>query len=572
MPPRKSNRTAAASAANSAISTESAEPAAAKSKRTVGRPKRAAAATRKAKSTQASAAEAKKNEASQQSKAERETSPIIHTPAKPGKPEVAPPDTLCISRRSRTHIRGDSSASKPEPKPRRSSKAGRRGTKVAVSKLQVEADISEGDERGGQAQDDTDASHDEHGFSDEALLETPTKRRGKVTPLFPSTKKQQRESLQNAVVSDIEGSPSPKAAPVRGRKRKSDNLGEDKSLGPKGSNGSSASRTPVKRGRLQKTTRIESTDTSAASTSAAADERKDVYVDIVSPSKFETSRSKLRSKMERSDKAADTSISSGESWRVKYEELLELRQSQPEKEYEEFRAKAQERFDAAEDVIGNLRKEVAELKLLDAQQNDAVASAKAVGAANEASAAVESRVRKAIESEFEKQLALLRQQVEALTQDVLIKDEAIERLEKHRRLTETSTDYNLRQKLKVMEEITGLAIENVETEDEGLSFICKQSVGAGVAARYVLTLLDDLPNDYQYDPISSGAMLTMLPSYLQDHISFERRFASMFFWRMCNLLRQSRESPPPPAGVDGDQAAGASQPLAESSGPEVSTA
>ncbi|KAJ2796078.1 hypothetical protein H4R20_005657, partial [Coemansia guatemalensis] len=461
----------------------------------------------------------------------------------------------------------------PEPKVRRSPRAGRARTKEPPSRSHIEADESEGDGQSEHALDDVDDSHDEQGFSDEALLETPTKRRGKVVPLFPSTKKQQRQrrvSLRDSVVVDIESSPSPKAAPGRrGRKRKSDIISEETSPEPKDSNGNSARQPPAKRGRPRKASGIERKDASAAPTSTAAEEGGDVYVDIVSPSKFETSRSKLRSTRQRSAKAADTS-SGGENWRAKYEELLELRQSQPEKEYEEFRAKAQERFDAAEDVIGNLRKEVAELKLLDAQQNDAVATSKAGEAASEAAAAVETRVRKAIESEFEKQLALLRQQVEALTQDVLVKDEAIERLEKHRKLTETSTDYNLRQKLKVMEEITGLAIENVDTEDEGLSFVCKQSVGAGVAARYVLTLLDDLPDDYQYDPISDDATLAMLPSYLQEHISFERRFGSMFFWRMCNLLRQNRQSPP--AGVNGEPAASTSQPLAENDGPEAASA
>ncbi|KAJ2079423.1 hypothetical protein H4R24_003788 [Coemansia sp. RSA 988] len=565
MPLRKSNRTAAV-AANNAIASEFAEPeAASKPKRPAGRPKRSAAVSKPEPTTRPTTTRTKKSEASHLSEDQRPSSPIRRTPVKTAKPELAPPDTLCISRRSRTRMRGGSPPAKPEPKARRSPRAGRARTKAPPSTSHVEVDVSEGDEQGGHALEDIDSSYDEHGFSDEALPETPTKHRGKVTPLFPPIKKQQRVSARDSVVVDVVGSSSPKPAPGRrGRKRKSGILSEGSLAEPKDSNGSSVHQPPSKRGRVQKTSEVELADESEASAGAAAEQIGEVYVDIVSPSKFETSRSKLRTTRKRSDKAADTT-SGGDNWRAKYEELLELRQSQPEKEYEEFRAKAQERFDAAEDVIGNLRKEVAELKLMGAQQSDSAASSKAVEAASEAAAAVEARVRKAIESEFEKQLALLRQQVEALTQDVLVKDEAIERLEKHRRLTETSTDYNLRQKLKVMEEITGLAIGNVETEDEGLSFVCKQSVGAGVAARYVLTLLDDLPDDYQYDPISDDSALAMLPSYLQEHISFERRFGSMFFWRMCNLLRQSRQSPP--AGANGEPAASSSQPLAKSGGP-----
>ncbi|KAJ1731061.1 hypothetical protein LPJ61_002719 [Coemansia biformis] len=345
------------------------------------------------------------------------------------------------------------------------------------------------------------------------------------------------KSIRQGTATRVAESPSPKPPLARrGQKRVSDLLD---------------SPPLAKRGRTRATQ-------PAAATSQDADSRADMeaYVDIVSPSKFEASRSMIRQRQQSSGAAATVATAAAGrgaaqneagGWRSKYEDLLELRQSQPEREYEEFRTSAQERFDAAEEVIANLRKEIAGLKLKTTQRKQA------------ADPEAEASVRGAIEREFGKQIAVLREQVEALTQDVLVKSETIERLEKHRRLTETSTDYNLRQKLRVMEEVTGLTIDDLVAEDQGLSYICKQSAGTGAgagAAGYVLTVFDDLPGDYQYTPFGDPPALARLPGYLQESISFERASAGMFFWRMCNHLHQLQldgtgaDSPalPPPEG------------------------
>ncbi|KAJ1793904.1 hypothetical protein LPJ59_004650, partial [Coemansia sp. RSA 2399] len=112
---------------------------------------------------------------------------------------------------------------------------------------------------------------------------------------------------------------------------------------------------------------------------------------------------------------------------------------------------------------------------------------------------------------------------------------SIERLEQHRKMTETSTDYNLREKLKTVQEVTGFNVEDVVAEDEGVSYMCKQ-LGSSSTASYVLTVFDDMPNEYQYTPYGETTSMGSLPEYFKEPMSFERASASMFFWRMCDHL------------------------------------
>ncbi|KAJ2159029.1 hypothetical protein GGF46_003321 [Coemansia sp. RSA 552] len=435
--------------------------------------------------------------------------------------EDAPPDTLLVSRR----MRGRGAVSRAAPKPRRSPRAAEtkaaetrvtetkaaetRGRKPRASKPAKAAtsDAAEAEDEG-----KSDDGLDDTDLSDGAFPETPTRRRGAAAPT-PLT-------LSEDTVVEIDKLPSPRSAKGgRGRKRKSDTLTApvEASTAPPA--------TPAKRGRPRKTQKTEgpSSPTRAKLQSDSAQpSNSGVYVDIVSPSKFETTRTRLRSAKQAEAPEAAAGETSG--WRARYEELLELRQTQPEKEYDEFRAKAQERFDASEEVIKNLRAELAGLRV-----QPAPAPKEDAGEDSEQGA------RAAMEKDFERQLALLRQQVESLTQDVLAKDEALARLEKHRKLTETATDYNLRQKLKIMEEVTGLAINDLIAEDNGLSYVCAHA-GPAATARYVLTVFDDLPNDYEYTPYEDPAAQSALPAYLREPISFDRSAANMFYWRVSNHL------------------------------------
>ncbi|KAJ2452062.1 hypothetical protein EV183_003178 [Coemansia sp. RSA 2336] len=465
MPPRKSRRTAAA-AAKSAIAAEIEDERHAPSKSRRGRkpgPKPAQPST----------------------------------PARRTQESPAPPDTIGAIRRRRSTA---AAAKKPAPKARSSPRASR-GRKAAAQSPEPAQDPDDVFESENEA-----AGHDlgleELSLSDDAVPETPTRR--------PGRQKKTTSAAREYPVVEIESSPA-----LRGRKRKTS---AEPDAQPEAMDTSSP---PAKRGRARKTQPAAAATPTRKGRSSAS-QSSSTFVDIVSPSRFEKSRTRIQPA-----RTADIPAhgDDGGDWRAKYEELLQLRQSQPEKEYEEFRKKAQERFDAAEDVIKSLRKEVASLKRKGTQIK---------------TEDIEANVRKALEKDFDKQKALLRQQVETLTQDLAAKEQAVERLEKHQRLTETSTDYNLRQKLHIMQEVTGLVIDDLVAEDDGLSYVCRQA-GPAASVRYVLTAFDDMPADFQYTPFGDAAALAALPEYLREPISFERSAAHMFHWRLCNHLHQATD-------------------------------
>ncbi|KAJ2824859.1 hypothetical protein IWW50_003130, partial [Coemansia erecta] len=523
------------------------------------------------------------------------------TPSRARKADTAPPDTAGMLRRARPAAkeadpstrRSPRAAKAPARKPRTKATAPKRqarSTSAAQLKKRASAmSESESESESGES-DHGSLNLEELSISDDAMPETPTRTRGGTTPSLVRSKllpvveievdesiaarrgrKRKSDAAQSAQPDESTATPpakrgrprkihveeeeAPTSSPGRrGRPRK--NQEEEAPAPPSGRRGrprktqeaESPPASPARRGRPPKDGDEEKPHRASSyewvrmppQPKASTSKSKGAAVDIQSPSKFESSRSKIRTPRQRA--AAGRGASSDEAgWRAKYEELLAKRQSQPEEEYKEFREKAQERFDAAEDVIKNLRKEVASLKRQGAKKPDA-----------EAQAGVEARVRKTIEKEFEKEVVLLRQQVERLTQDILSKDEAIARLEKLRKMTETSTDYNLRRKLGVMEEVTGLAIDDLVPEDDGISYVCRQA-GPTAAARYVLTAFEDLPSEYQYTPIGDTAVL---PTYLHQPISFERAAASMFYWRVCSHLRQPADedmasTPQPPPAANG---------------------
>ncbi|KAJ2188622.1 hypothetical protein EV181_002098 [Coemansia sp. RSA 532] len=488
------------------------------------------------------------------------------TPTRAKQTEEVPPDTAVVVRRTRPVAKATTSkatTSKAAAAKATTSKAATakeaapksRGSKGPARKTQpkkhVESAESES-EHDDKMSDHNSIGLEELSISDDAMPDTPTRRRGGAASSLAAAKKhstedvevqspaagrrgRKRKSESSQSAQPEASTPVPPAKRGRPRKVQEESEDEDPPTSPtlrgrpaKTKSDETPPQSPARRGRPRKIP-AEASPQSPVGTRRTTQQREkpthDVFVDIVSPSKFESNRSKIRSaRLHTTATGRNATTNETDNWQAKYEELLAKRQSQPEEEYREFREKAQERFDSADIVINNLRKEVANLKRKAVPKKPDA----------EAQASTEANMRKAIEKEFEKQLVLLRQQVEKLTQDMLTKDESIARLEKHRKMTETTTDYNLRRKLHVMEEVSGLTIDDLVPEDDGISYVCRQA-GPATSARYVLTAFEDLPNEYQYTPVGDTAAL---PTYLHEPISFERAAASMFYWRVCSHLRQ----------------------------------
>lgn len=317
------------------------------------------------------------------------------------------------------------------------------------------------------------------------------------------------------------------------------------------------------------------------------------FVDIVSPTKFANTRSIIK-KPRRSEApklagiayslrdndgsgpsastAAPTSKSgSGSSssskarpeinWRKKYEDLSALRLTKPEADYEEFQKSAKNRFDAADVMVAKLKSEVKELKqklkAKDKESEEGEGERQAQ-VPNTPGGNRRPRAKTPQEKELEKEVVLLQKQVDNMAQDLLTKNQTLEKLEMHQKMTEMSTDYNLRERLKLAQELSGLSVQDVVAEDDGISYICRQN-GASATASYKLTVTDEYPDEYQYAPIrdDNDALPDNLPNYLRDNISFEKPSAGMFFWRMCDHMNQ------PPLSANTEHPTSPSKPMAE---------
>ncbi|KAJ2720949.1 hypothetical protein GGI07_004299 [Coemansia sp. Benny D115] len=408
-------------------------------------------------------------------------------------------------------------------------------------------------------------------------LETPTKKQGSAAPLVPYRRRSlmsPTRSLANGTT-ELESGNSPVAAARNTRKRvhavRDDSNESELDVEVVISNSKPA---PRKRGRRSVADAANANGdvdsnlsvsgnkpggTPSRARAGSKDSKYDVFVDIVSPSKFESNRLRLHAQPHgdlsvsgrgRSSRAtlqqSSTALAGdAEKWRKKYNDLFELRHTKPEKDYSEFKESAEARFAAADVLIKKLRAETADMRRQIAQLKNDVKSGSKEDEVGESLVAAHSKMEQelkakvASEKELEKQVALLQQEVDTLTHDVLVKDETIEKLEKHRKLTETSTDYNLRERLKLVQELSGLSIEDVVAEDQGVSYVCRQA-GPKVSSTFVLTSFDDLPTEYQYTPCGETSQLSVLPDYFKEPMSFAKTAGAMFFWRMCDHLHQSQ--------------------------------
>ncbi|KAJ2453565.1 hypothetical protein GGF42_003788 [Coemansia sp. RSA 2424] len=551
--PRKRGRPPKSEAAKLASIPQSPTASPATTPRRRGRPPKSEAAKAAAQQT---TAKAKRIPAAESDSDIHTTTPTRRSSAGSKKSQLAPPDTLGLTRRKRSTATASSPvASSSKPAAAKKPRGRPRAKPVAVTEVADESGDDGDDGGGGDKEAEAEFADTIRGASpyeydspnEMVILDTPSK---KVTTASPLLFTRTRPPPKVGFAQDVDNS-SP--VPKRGRKRKSD---ADELPSPPAKHSDDVQRPPpAKRGRPRKSQLPEpEPDQEDESEAESGDQqipvrppariraapvvvspRHEVFVDIVSPSKFERSRARIAStKQTESQPAASAPKDESAKWRKKYEDLCALRQSQPEKEYAELQKSSQERFDAADALIAKLRSEITEItRKAGAGQKKAAATQATTNGAGAAS----HHAKSASEKELEKQVVILQQQIEALTQDVLSKDEAIERLEKHRKLIETSTDYNLRESLKLMQEMSGLTIEDVVPEDDGLSYLCKQT-GPNATVSYKLTVSDEYPSEFQYAPTDSARVPDALPEYLQDSISFEKSSATMFYWRMCDHLHQ----------------------------------
>ncbi|KAJ1901477.1 hypothetical protein LPJ66_000759 [Kickxella alabastrina] len=381
--------------------------------------------------------------------------------------------------------------------------------------------------------------------SDGPGMDTPTKKRGKATSLFESLGRadppakasapdaingRKRRAVDEGRVFEGEaggkaqansknGQPFRLSAPVGDRLNSKNGVGFESELGPD---------SPTSPSELKK---IAESRINARAKGRIS--KYDVFVEIDSPSRFERSRSRLSSlpqssalAPQRGNEPAQSSGSDADVWRKKYDDLFGLRQTKAEKEYAEYKHSAENRFEAADALIRKLRVESSEMK---AQVSRLKEVAEATVQNGEAAS------RAVSDKKFQKEAALLRQQVDRLTQEALVKDEAIKTMDELLKRAEANSNVGLRKEMQILQELSGLCIDEAVDGDDGPSYAFRQS-GPLVAAQYKLTELDNCQGSYQYMPLGDTAALDALPEYLREEMSFDKSKASMFFWRMCYHL------------------------------------
>ncbi|KAJ1917799.1 hypothetical protein H4219_002989 [Mycoemilia scoparia] len=266
-------------------------------------------------------------------------------------------------------------------------------------------------------------------------------------------------------------------------------------------------------------------------------ERRDIDEDLstdpriqdngtTSKTKSATGTSRTRQPTKKPSNALNN-IDQAKYWQEKFETISKLRETEVEKEYQDYKKFAEKRFAAAEEKISQQLKKIQDLQ-------------------DKLKSATQQKPEKPAEPD-DRQLKINEQEetIRKLHEDVKEANETIRRFEEHRRESMSGIDYNLRDKLRLYEQVTSFEITSVEIEDDGTSYHCKQTGPNGVL-RYTLTVFDDEPDQFQYTPnlenLADQPLSRVLPDYLRNALEFKRDFSNMFFWRVCDFLHLKEKS------------------------------
>ncbi|KAK9760880.1 hypothetical protein K7432_014664 [Basidiobolus ranarum] len=185
----------------------------------------------------------------------------------------------------------------------------------------------------------------------------------------------------------------------------------------------------------------------------------------------------------------------------RYEDLKQIGIQDAEANFGEYKRNAEDRFKFSDDVINQLKGQIATLK----------------------KSKVNSEEERLIEKQRE-ELEVLRSQVE------------------HAESLQFSVDPkqdDLSLSLALYRELADLKIRHVESEEDMTVWECEQS-GRNGDFRYLLRLEHEDPDTYHFEPIleKDTALLQILPAYLTEAISFSKNDAGVFFWKLFNSLQQ----------------------------------
>ncbi|KAL1914996.1 uncharacterized protein VTP21DRAFT_7701 [Calcarisporiella thermophila] len=254
-----------------------------------------------------------------------------------------------------------------------------------------------------------------------------------------------------------------------------------------------------------------------------------------------------------------------EAMEKKYESLKELRTTEAERNFEEYRKNAEKRFNAADEVIAQLRREKEQMeKELQKLQHAAVPSGrmdkKRMQNAHTQTPELQDQSLSSHREEISKpseQEKSAKEEIESLKEQIkLLKCERDAEIKNTRQLTAklqkqsyattiSANSSNSKAKLDLYQELTGLLVKDVKSLDEGIIFDCLQ-LGRDKEPLH-FKLIQPTSEDLVYHPFldqrEPGApeLLRILPDYLTEEIEFSKEHADRFFWRLLNFMQKPTE-------------------------------
>ncbi|ORX94278.1 hypothetical protein K493DRAFT_315577 [Basidiobolus meristosporus CBS 931.73] len=187
----------------------------------------------------------------------------------------------------------------------------------------------------------------------------------------------------------------------------------------------------------------------------------------------------------------------------RYEELKRIGIQEAETNFGEYKKNAQDRFKFSDNLINQLKGQIATLK--------------------------KSKTNSKEESLIQKQ-----------EEDIHSLKEQIEQLQAENQKLAVNQQDDLTLSLGLYKELAGLQVISMEREKEGTTWECEQTGRNGVF-RYILRLEHDEPDSYHFEPNldeADTALMQILPGYLTKAISFSKGDAGVFFWKVFNSLQQ----------------------------------
>ncbi|ORX88705.1 hypothetical protein K493DRAFT_359155 [Basidiobolus meristosporus CBS 931.73] len=195
----------------------------------------------------------------------------------------------------------------------------------------------------------------------------------------------------------------------------------------------------------------------------------------------------------------------------KYEELKRIGIQDAEKTFSEYKNNAELRFKASDDAIDRLKKELAKLK-----------------------------EQKSVKKQLENQKLLEQQaeELESLNSEVAKLRSESEKLNEEKVSSDTA---EMDLSLQLYKELSQLKIMQIEKTDQELIFTCEQTGGKGTLKYLLRQDLDDLET-FHYEPLldeeNDADLIEQIPGYFNEAISFNKAYASLFFWRALDSLKK----------------------------------